>query len=177
MIKPIITYDHPTLRNKSENIDLQRSDLKDIISDMWETIYDARGAGLAASQIGLNLNLIVVDEEIHPGEIFKGVFINAKILNYIGYLNEMKEGCLSFPGLSINVLRPISIEVEWYDENLIYHKEFFSGITARILQHEIDHTNGVLFIDRLNPDEKLKIFKQLEDIKNKKNNKNSVKTI
>lgn len=169
MIKPILIYDDPILRNVSKDVDLQRSDLKEIIINMWETMYVANGAGLAASQIGLNINLIVVDEEINPGEIFKGVFINAKILNYAGYLSVMKEGCLSFPGLNIDVVRPLSIEVEWHDENLIYHKEFFAGITARILQHEIDHTNGILFIDRLNPDEKLKTFKQLEDIKS--NNK------
>ena len=168
MIRPIIIYDDPILRNTSKDIDLQKSDIKEIISDMWETMYDAKGAGLAASQIGLNLNLIVVDEEISPGEIFKNVFINAKILNYAGYLSIMKEGCLSFPGLCIDVLRPLTIEVEWYDEKFIYHKEFFTGITARILQHEIDHTNGLLFIDRLHPDEKLKIFKELEGIKNKR---------
>lgn len=168
MIKSILIYDDPILRNTSKDVDLQRSDLKEIISDMWETMYDAKGAGLAAPQIGLNLNLIVVDEEINPGEIFKGVFINAKILNYASYLSVMKEGCLSFPGLNIDVVRPLSVEVDWYDENLAYHREFFTGITARILQHEIDHTNGILFIDRLHPDEKLKIFKELEDIKNKR---------
>ena len=173
MIKPILIYDDTILRNVSKDIDPQRSDLEDIISDMWETMYDAKGAGLAASQIGLNINLIVVDEEINPGEIFKGIFINAKILNYAGYLSVMKERCLSFPGLNIDVVRPLSVEVDWYDENLTYHREFFTGITARILQHEIDHTNGILFIDRLNPDEKLKIFKDLEDIKNR----NKIKTI
>jgi len=174
MILPIYTYGEPILRLKANDISLNQKDIKkDIfkihIPNMLETVHNANGAGLAAPQIGLNIKLIVVDQQISDTEIFKGVFINANILRYFGYANVMDEGCLSLPKISAFIIRLSEIEVEWYDENWKYHKEKFNGIKSRILQHEIDHTNGILFTDRIiNKDIKLKLSSQLDDIKNKK---------
>jgi peptide deformylase len=103
-----------------------------------------------------------------PQEHFRGVFINAKILDTFGDDVYVNEGCLSFPDISGVIKRKDSIYVEWYDEHKTYHKSVFHGIRARILQHEIDHTNGVLMIDRMSYREKIKQFSQLENIRKKK---------
>ena len=168
MIHSIYVYGSDFLRKKVENVDLNDATLSSTISDMFETMHNANGAGLAANQIGINKRIIVAEEEISDGETFKGVFINPNILSYEGYLYSMKEGCLSFPGLKAEVSRPFAIEVEWYDEKAKYHKELFTGLPARILQHEIDHLKGILFIDKISLLDRLEKFMQLEDIKNKK---------
>jgi peptide deformylase len=170
MIYPIYTYGEDILRKKAEDLVFSKfkdGELDALIVDMFETMHNANGAGLAAPQIGVSTNLIVIEEEISDGELFKGVFINPKIFASVG-LTTMAEGCLSFPGIYEKITRPEIIDVEWYDENKIHHREILRDIKSRILQHEIDHLNGVLFIDKLHPDNRLKIFMQLEDIKNKK---------
>lgn len=168
MIFPIYTYGQPILRNKAEDIDLDDVLLPSLIKDMFETMHNANGAGLAGPQVGLNRRITVVEEEVTDGKLFKGVFINPKILSYSGRMLVMTEGCLSFPDMYGKVIRPESIEVEWYDENKEYHKEFFHDIESRILQHEIDHLNGILFIDKVSALDRLKMFMRLEDIKNNK---------
>ena len=168
MILPIYTYGEEILRKKSDDIDLDDVSLPSLIKNMYETMYNAKGAGLAGPQVGHNKRIIVIEEEISEGEIFKMVLLNPTILNYSGYYTTMTEGCLSFPTISAEVFRPLNIEVQWHDENKIHHKEFFTGIQSRILQHEIDHLNGVLFIDRIDPEKKFKLFKTLEDIIHKK---------
>lgn len=178
MIYPIYTYGNDILRKRADDWpipDILKKDpratlhLKNIIDAMWETLHNAEGAGLALPQLGLPGRIIVIEEEINPGEIFKGVFFNAHIHNYIEpFSHPINEGCLSFPGLILPISRPEKIDVEWYDENWIYHREIFDGIKSRILQHEIEHLEGILFIDRILPEEKLKLFMKLEDIKNKK---------
>jgi peptide deformylase len=168
MIHPIYTYGEDILRKTAKDVDLNNSTLSVLIDDMFETMHNANGAGLAAPQIGMDVRIVVIEEEIREGEIFKIVLINPNILNYSGYLSGMTEGCLSFPGISGYVVRPLTIEVEWYDENKKYQKQFFSGIKARIIQHEVDHLNGTVFIDRIHPEDKMKLFIQLENIKNKK---------
>jgi peptide deformylase len=168
MFYPIYTYGEEVLRKKAEDVDLNDPELPVLIEDMFTTMRMAHGAGLAAPQIGLNKRIIVVEEEISDGVIFKAVFLNANIIGYSGYITSMTEGCLSFPGIRVEVQRHTFIDVEWYDEDKKYHRELISGIKAIILQHEIDHLNGVLFIDKINSDDRLKIFMQLEHIKNKK---------
>jgi peptide deformylase len=171
MIKPIYLYGEDALRKKSEDVDLNDPELSQFIEDMFETMRNANGAGLAAPQIGINKNVIVIGQKLNDG-LFKGVFINPKIKNYSGYLIRNPEGCLSFPGIEINVNRVINVEVEWYDENKKFHTVVFSGIKAIILQHEIDHLNGILFIDKIPGEDKLRIFKELQNIRNKKVNTN-----
>jgi len=170
MIKPIYLYGEEALRKVSEDIDLDHPSLSSLIDDMFETMRNADGIGLAAPQIGINKRIIVIDNGEKEDEdfMFKGVFINAKILRHFGYLYKVKEGCLSFPGISERVSRPLGIEVEWYDENKKYHKEKFIGIKSIVLQHEIDHLNGILFIDKIDPEDKMRIYKDLENIKRKK---------
>jgi peptide deformylase len=168
MFHPIYIYGEEVLRKKAEDVDLDDPLLPTIIEDMFMTMRMARGAGLAAPQIGLSKRIVVVEDEIAEGVLFKGVFLNPKIISYGGYLTKMTEGCLSFPDLKIDVNRHTFIDIEWYDENKKYNREMLSGLQAIILQHEIDHLNGVLFIDKLNADDRLKIFMRLEDIKNKK---------
>jgi len=172
MIYPIYTYGEDILRKIAKDVDLKNSTLSALVSDMYETMHNANGAGLAAPQIGMDVRVVVIEEEIRDGEIFSIVLINPKILNYSGFLSGMTEGCLSFPGISAYVTRPITVEIEWYDEKKEYHRQFFSDIKARIIQHEIDHLNGTVFIDRIHPEDRMKLFYQLENIKNKK-----VKTI
>ena len=168
MIYPIYLYGEEILRKKAEDADLNDPNLPQLISDMFETMHAANGAGLAAPQIGISKKLIVIEEEIKDGEIFKGVFINPNIISYAGYLTELTEGCLSFPEIKAQIRRPAFIDVEWHDENKKYYRELISGIPSIILQHEIDHLNGVLFIDKMNSTEKLKLFMDLENIRNKK---------
>jgi len=167
MILRICTYGEDILRQKAKDIDLEDPNLLDIIKDMWETMYNAKGAGLSAPQIGLNSRIIVIDEKIED-QVLKGVFLNPKIINYLGVTTVEQEGCLSFPTLYGRIIRRKNIEAEWYDENKIYYKKILTGMQSRILQHEIDHLDGVLFIDRMNSIDKLKNFMKLEDIKNKR---------
>ena len=165
MVYPIYTYNESVLRDRAKLIDLN-DDVSELITDMYETMKNANGIGLAAPQIGKSLRLIVIEEVIH-NELFKLVMINPQILNTSNSTSLEKEGCLSFPGLIAHVSRFNMIEVEWYDENKKYHKEVFTGFKAQIIQHEIDHLNGVLFIDKMHPYEKMKLFTNLEHIKKK----------
>lgn len=173
MIYPIYTYGEEILRKKAEDVDLNDPNICDptlptLISDMFETMHNANGVGLAAPQIGVSKRIVVVEEEVSEGVVFKGVFINPKIINYGGYMTSITEGCLSFPDLKIQVQRSSFVDVEWYDGNKEYHRELLYNIPAIIIQHEVDHLNGVVFIDKLNADDRLKTFIKLEDIKNKK---------
>ena len=168
MIYPIYIYGEDVLRKKADDVALNDASLSQLIDDMFKTMHYAQGVGLAAPQIGISKKIIVVEEEIQVGVLFKGVFINPEIISYGGYFIKFTEGCLSFPELKIEVERPAFIDVKWFDENKEFHRELFAGIKAIILQHEIDHLNGTMFIDRIHPEEKLKLFMKLEDIKNKK---------
>lgn len=168
MILPIYTYGEEILRKKAEDVNLEDEEIQHVIDNMFETMTNANGAGLAAPQIGLSKKIIVIDEMLTPREHFRGVFINAKILDTFGADVHGPEGCLSFPGISGTVKRKESIYVEWYDENKTYYKSVFHNMRALILQHEIDHTNGILMIDRMNYRDKIKQFSQLENIRKKK---------
>ncbi len=171
MILPIHTYGELILQKAALDAEKDENQfIQQLISDMQETMHNAHGSGLAAPQVGFPVNLIVVDAEIQDGVIFKGVFINSKILSYSGGTYTMREGCLSLPGITAPVHRPGTIEMEYYDENFEYHKDTFDGLPARILQHEYDHVIGKLFIDRLDILEKEKILFDIVNIKQKKVN-------
>lgn len=168
MIHPIYTYGENILRKTIEPLDFTDTALGYLISDMFETMRAANGVGLAANQIGVDKSIIVVEIELSDGELFHGAFINPKIIAYSGRNLLMNEGCLSFPGLSENVVRPETIDIEWFDHEQKYHRDFFHGVPSRILQHEVDHLNGILYVDKISGLDRLKIFRSLEDIKNKK---------
>jgi peptide deformylase len=156
MILPIVGYGHPVLKKKAEDIDAQFPELQKLIEDMWETMYNANGVGLAAPQIGLAIRLFLVDaspfEEDDPAlKDFKKVFINPRIVEEKGEEWFFNEGCLSFPDLRADVSRKSDIKIQYLDENFEQHEDVFSGIAARIIQHEYDHSEGILFVDRISP--------------------------
>ncbi|MCX7955160.1 MAG: peptide deformylase [Bacteroidales bacterium] len=154
MILPIYTYGHRLLRKKAVDIEKDYPNLKNIIENMFETLYSAEGVGLAAPQVGLSIRLFIVDatsmKKEHPElSNFKKIFINARILKEEGAEWYYNEGCLSIPGIREDVLRKSIVTIEYYDENFLKHTETYNGIAARIIQHEYDHIEGILFIDRL----------------------------
>jgi peptide deformylase len=156
MIYPIVVYGHPVLRKVAEEIDKDYQELSQLISDLFETMYYSEGLGLAAPQIGKSIRIFVIDgkpaAEDEPALAeFKKVFINAHITERSGDLQPMNEGCLSIPNLREEVIRESYIRINYYDENWEYHDEVHDGYKARIIQHEYDHLDGILFTDKINP--------------------------
>lgn len=168
MILPIYLYGQPVLRKIAHNIDKDYPKLQELIQNMFETMYNADGIGLAAPQIGLDIRLFVIDleplsEDDEKYHGFKKVFINAEIIEKTGDLTSIQEGCLSIPGINENVQREETIKIKYFDENFVEHEEVYSDFFARCIQHEYDHIDGKLFIDKISG-----IRKQL--IKSKLNN-------
>jgi peptide deformylase len=177
MILPIIAYGDPLLKRESEEITADYPSLDLLVENMFETMYQAKGVGLAAPQVGLNIRLFIVDgspfadeegDEPDPRavgmETFKKVFINPVIEEESGEVWAFQEGCLSIPKIRENVHRKSDILLSYYDENWAFHEERFSGYAARIIQHEYDHIEGILFTDRLNPLKKKLVQKKLKQI-------------
>lgn len=156
MIKPVYVYGSPVLRKVSTEITSDYPNLKELIESMFETMDGSEGVGLAAPQIGLSIRLFVIDTalfgEDHP-EVkgFKKVFINPKIIERSEVQNIYNEGCLSIPSLREDVERPEAVTIKYFDENFVEHEEFYDGIIARVIQHEYDHLEGILFTDRVSP--------------------------
>ncbi len=163
MILPIVAYGAAILRKVSEPIDADYPNLIKVIADMWETMYESNGVGLAAPQVNKNIRLFVMDsaqifeskepeDETYvdaPG--FKKVFINAQIISTGGVEWIYNEGCLSIPKIREDVLRPAEVTLSYMDENFATYTETFKGISARVILHEYDHIQGKLFIDYLKP--------------------------
>lgn len=151
MIQPIVLYGDPLLNSPSAPVDKKMGiAIKNMSDDMFETMHKANGAGLSAVQIGVPLRIFVIDAHLEEEDFhFRGVFINPKITREWGDLVKYPEGCLSIPGLAGMVERPSNIELEWYDQDWKYHKEEFSGYKARVIQHEYDHLDGILYTERL----------------------------
>ena len=179
MILPIVAYGDPILKKECEEIDENYPNLKQLISDMFETMYKAKGVGLAAPQIGKNIRLFIVDgspfaedeeDKDDPRaegiENFKKVFINPIIEEENGKDWPFQEGCLSIPKIRENVSRKPDITVSFYDENWELKEESYSGYAARIFQHEYDHIEGILFTDYLSPLKRKLIQKKLNNITN-----------
>jgi len=176
MILPIIAYGDPVLRKEAEEITKDYPQLNELIENMFETMYEARGIGLAAPQIGLPIRLFVVDatpfgddEDLSEEEqkfvsTFKKVFVNAKILEESGDEWAFNEGCFEYSDVREDVFRQPNIVIEYLDENFRKQKESFNGIVARIIQHEYDHIEGILFTDKLSPLKKRLIKGKLENI-------------
>ena len=170
MILPIIAYGDPVLRKVGRDIDKNDPTLTQTIADMFETMYHARGVGLAAPQVGMDIRLFIVDaspfdddEDDKPQlKNFKKVFINAYILEESGKEWPFNEGCLSIPEIREDVNRLSKIKIKYVDENFAEHTEEYDGILARIIQHEYDHIEGKLFVDKISPIKKRLIAKKLE---------------
>lgn len=159
MILPIYVYGWPLLRKKSDDLAPSCPELQQLIADMFETMYQADGCGLAAPQIGRSIRLIVIDgapwaDENNPDDAlhrFKKVLINPVITERTGAETTENEGCLSFPKIREAVKRPSTIKIEYLDEDFQPHSEEYTGMAARIIQHEYDHIEGMFFIDRISP--------------------------
>lgn len=177
MILPVVAYGHPVLRKMGEDITPEYPDLKKLIADMWETMYNSNGVGLAAPQINRAIRLFVVDTEQivenfddedkkeYPNETpIKQAFINARIIELSGEEWSYNEGCLSIPKVREDIYRHAQVKLRYMDETFNEHERVFDGITARVILHEYDHIEGKLFIDYLKPIKKRLIQKKLSDI-------------
>jgi peptide deformylase len=176
MILPIVAYGAAILRKVSEPIDADYPNLTKVIADMWETMYESNGVGLAAPQVNKNIRLFVMDsaqifeskepeDETYvdaPG--FKKVFINAQVVSTGGVEWVYNEGCLSIPKVREDILRPAEVTLSYMDENFVAHTETFKGISARVILHEYDHIQGKLFIDYLKPLRRKILQGKLNDI-------------
>ena len=157
MILPIYIYGQPVLRKVAEDITPDYPELKTLIANMWETLADSEGIGLAAPQIGRDIRLVVIDldplsEDLPEYKDFRQVYINAHIVEYDETNTDAsEEGCLSLPAIHEKVIRPTRIRVQWMDENFQAHDEWIDGYLARVMQHEFDHLDGKMFIDRISP--------------------------
>jgi peptide deformylase len=167
---PIVAYGDPVLRRKATAIEPDEyPHIKQLVEDMFETMYAAHGVGLAAPQVGLSMRLFVIDatpfERDEPElKDFKKVFINATILEEDGEEWAFNEGCLSIPDIREDVYRKPNLKISYYDEDWKHHEETYSGLAARVIQHEYDHIEGKLFTDKLSPLRKRLIEKKLNDI-------------
>ena len=176
MILPIVAYGDPVLKKIATDISKDYPKFDELLENMFETMYNAYGVGLAAPQIGVPIRLFIVDttpfsedEELTPEEQkalngFKRVFINAKITNEEGDEWAFNEGCLSIPDVREDVFRKPNITIEYLDENFKPHTENFDGLIARVIQHEYDHIEGVLFTDKLSTLKKRLIKGRLSNI-------------
>ncbi len=161
MILPIVAYGDPVLRKKAKEITAEYPNLEALIENMFETMYSASGVGLAAPQVGLPIRMFVIDaspfaedDDLTDAEKetltdFKKVFINAKIVEETGDEWAFAEGCLSIPDIREDVFRNEKIKIEYYDANFEKHVEEYDGLAARVIQHEYDHIEGILFTDKL----------------------------
>ena len=170
MILPIVAFGAPILRKKCSDISPDYPGFDTILANMWETMYEAKGVGLAAPQVNKGIRLFLIDttpffddDEIKE-VIVKQAFINAKILEESGEEWEFNEGCLSIPDLREDVIRKPIIKIEYMDENFKMHTKTYEGLTARVIQHEYDHINGILFTDKLTALRKRMIKGKLMDI-------------
>jgi len=171
MVLPIIGYGDPVLRKVAADIDKNYPELEKLIADMFDTMENARGVGLAAPQVGRSIRLFIVDGSpfTEDGEYpelkdLKKIFINAKILEENGDEWSFSEGCLSIPKIREDVYRKPTIALKYLDEKFIEHQEVFTGVAARIIQHEYDHIEGKLFIDHLKPLRRTLLKTRLNDI-------------
>ncbi|MEI7509063.1 MAG: peptide deformylase [Flavobacterium sp.] len=176
MILPIVGYGDPVLRKVCDDISEDYPNLKEFISNMYETMYNAYGVGLAAPQVGETIRLFVIDtepfsdsddltkEEREQLSGFKQTFINAKMIREEGEEWAFNEGCLSIPDVREDVYRNEKITVEYYDENFNKKTEVYDGLIARVIQHEYDHIEGILFTDKIAMLKKTLIKKKLQNI-------------
>ena len=164
---PIIAYGDPVLRKKAVEIPQDYPNLSALISNMFETMYNASGVGIAAPQIGLSIRLFIIDlsdKEDPELKDFKKVFINAQIVSEAGEKWNFNEGCLSIPDIREDISRLETVTISYYDENWKQHKETFNGFKARVIQHEYDHIEGKLFTDKLSPLRRALLKNRLESI-------------
>lgn len=172
-VLPIVAYGDPVLKKKAVDIEGPSKELTQLIADMFETMYNANGVGLAAPQIGKSIRLFVIDgesfaededPETHYMRGFKKVFINPQVINEKGAEWGFNEGCLSIPGIREEVFRNETVKLRYFDENFKEHTEEFHGYAARIIQHEYDHLEGKLFVEKINALRRQLLKRKLDEI-------------
>ncbi|MDE3184072.1 MAG: peptide deformylase [Bacteroidota bacterium] len=177
MVLPIVAYGNPVLRKVGVDIAPAYPGLQKLIEDMWETMYNSKGVGLAAPQVNRDIRLFIMDsvqiienldvdekDEFPGDEGYKGIFINARIEDITGKEWLYNEGCLSIPKIREDILRNENVTINFLDENFVQHTKTFTGVTARVILHEYDHIEGKLFIDYLKPLKKSLLKRKLNDI-------------
>ncbi|WP_395042839.1 peptide deformylase [Flavobacterium sp.] len=176
MILPIVGYGDPVLRIICDEISIEYPNLKEVLTNMYDTMYNAYGVGLAAPQVGVAIRIFVIDtepfsdsedltkEEQEQLKGFKQTFINANMLKEEGEEWSFNEGCLSIPDVREDVYRNEKITIEYYDENFNKKTEVYDGLIARVIQHEYDHIEGILFTDKISTLKKTLIKKKLQNI-------------
>lgn len=170
MILPIYCFGFPVLREEAKEIPKDFEDLPKLVEDMFETMYAASGVGLAGPQVGKSLRIFTVDtiQSMEEGEEDQGIkkaFINPEITAESGKAYDYEEGCLSIPNIRGDVSRQPKIRVTYFDENWVKHDEIYDGLNARVIQHEYDHIDGILFLDHLKPIKKRLIKRKLEKLR------------
>ena len=170
MIYPIVAYGDPVLKAQAQDLPQGSPELNKLIEDMYDTMYNAHGVGLAAPQIGKSLRLFVIDsapfeeDEDKKAASVKKAFVNPRIIKEEGEEWAFEEGCLSIPGIREDVYRPALVTIRYFDANWQLQEEVFDGLVARIIQHEYDHIEGKLFIDYLKPLKRKLMKGKLDDI-------------
>ncbi len=169
MILPITAYGHPVLRKKSIDIDKDYPDLEKFIADLWETMYKTDGVGLAAPQVNRSIRVFAIDaspfvKNYPEAKNFKKLFINAHIIEREGEEISYNEGCISIPDIHEDVTRKTRVLMRYTDEEWNEHEEWFEGIQARVIQHEYDHLEGILFTDHISNLRKMILKRKLSDI-------------
>jgi len=169
MILPVVAYGHPVLKKIADDIPPDYPGLKQFIADLWETMYVSDGVGLAAPQVNRSIRLFVVDasafaEKYPEASQFKKAFLNARIYKEEGDEFSFNEGCLSFPGLREDIMRKPIIHIRYMDEDFVMHDERYDGVVARVIQHEYDHIEGIVFVDRIPSLRKMLLKRRLSDI-------------
>lgn len=166
---PVVAYGHPVLKKVAEEISPDYPGLEQFIADLWETMYESDGVGLAAPQVNRSIRIFVVDatafaEKYPEAAQFKKAFLNARIYKEEGVEFSFNEGCLSFPGLREDIFRKPVIHIRYMDEHFVEHDERYDGVIARVIQHEYDHVEGIVFVDRMTSLKKMLLKRRLSDI-------------
>ena len=162
----IVQYGDPILRKKCDPVK-DFSVIDDLKDDMFDSMYEAEGIGLAANQIGLDMNLFVIDVSHMEEGVEPRIFINSNIVKKHGDKDVYQEGCLSLPGISLDILRPEKVVLKYQSEDEEWHEEEFNGLLGRAIQHEMDHLNGVFIVDRVSEVERIQYNTELKELEKK----------
>jgi len=174
-VKNIVHYGDPILRKKCDSLK-DFSNIDPLLDDMFDSMYEAEGIGLAANQIGLDMNLFIIDITHTEETETPHVFINSKIISKYGDEGVYQEGCLSLPGISLNILRPEKVTLKYQTPDEEWHEDEFEGLLSRAIQHETDHLNGIYIIDRVSEIEKIQYQTELKEIEKISKKRHKVKS-
>lgn len=173
-VMDIVHYGDPILRKKCDSVS-DFSNMENLLDDMFDSMYEAEGIGLAANQIGLDMKLFIIDVTHTEEAEEPHIFINGEIVSKGGDNGLFQEGCLSLPGISIDIMRPERVTLKYQTPDEVWHKDEFHGLLSRAIQHEMDHLNGVFIVDRVSEVERIQYKKELKELES--NSKNRLKSM